>query len=299
MKYLLGEIVTQSIMTKTPTIVVEGIDDVKIYDSIVRSIGRNSFVLPVECISEYSEGNEHVIKAMNFVSQLPMSKYSYKDYILGIIDKDVRDFRGELPENELILALSVYSIESHFVNKESILYFIEETTRATSDLISEKLEDVIISEVMANFEDLYIFSLDALRGAMDDTYESYLGYSSSEGRIINEVDIQEIRKRRDELIAFSTSIGVEYGLESLKRIAKGKWILFLFCYQLEKAIKSLPKKCKSHEVASCRVCIADIEKCLYKIKEGINHKTIKNLLVNKVHFSEMDYIRDRIGSLSA
>ncbi|WP_440493374.1 DUF4435 domain-containing protein [Serratia sarumanii] len=297
MKYVLGEVLSQSIMTKTPTVVVEGIDDVKIYDSICRSAEKNCFVIPVECIDGYTEGNDHVIRAMNDIAHMPLSKYNYRDYILGVIDKDVRDFRQEMPINDLIFPLSVYSIESHFVNKECILYFIEEVTKATSDLVSQNLENVIVAEILRNFDDLFLFSLDALKGAIDPTYTSHLGYSSSEGRIVVESDITEIRKRRDALIDFAKDMRIDFNLETLKRISKGKWLLFLFCYQLEKVIKNLPSRCGGGEITSCRVCIADVEKCLYKIKEGINHKTMRNLLINKVHFSEIDYVRRRIREL--
>jgi len=297
MKYILSEILNQAIMTKTPIIIVEGIEDVKIYDAIAESIGKKCQVLPIECIDGYHEGNEHVINSMNHILEIPPSRYNYSEYILGIIDKDVRDFRRSIPINPLIFPLSVYSIESHFVNKESILLFIKNLTRATSDLIIEELQEIVIAEVLNKFKDLYLFSLDALKGAIDSEHQSYFSYSFSEGRVIDNTDIISIRQREETLLSFAQDMRIEYNLDTLKKISKGKWLLFLFCYHLEKEIRLLPLKCRTHQVPSCRVCVTDIEKCLYKIKDGVTHKTLKSIILNSVETNELDYIREKISTL--
>ncbi|EKN3726133.1 TPA: hypothetical protein ACPZRY_002212 [Yersinia enterocolitica] len=298
MKYIISEVLNEAIMTKIPTIVVEGIDDVKIYDCIAKTVNKNYFVIPIECIDGFSEGNEHVIRAMNQVSILPSSKYGYENYIVGIIDKDVRDFRHDIPINRLIFPLTVYSIESHFVNNEAILLFISELTRATRDLINSDLERFITDKLLENFEDLYLMSLEALKGAIDKEYLAEFSYSFNEGRIIDIKNISSIRKKKTALLSFANDLGINYNLETLKRISKGKWLLFLFCYTLEKTINKLPEKCQEHKITSCRVCITDIKKCLYKIKDGITHKTLKSILMNKVDLNEFDYIRNKLNSMN-
>lgn len=297
MKYQISEMLGQSIMTKAPSIIVEGIDDVKVYDSIVKSIGTNHYIIPVECIDGFSEGNEQVIRAMNAIKEFPASKYDYKNYILGIIDKDVRDYRNEIPENDLVFPLNVYSIESHFVNEENILSSVREITRITSDLDLRSLEEIIITEILSKFEMLYLFSLDALKGSLDSTYSSSFSYSFNEGRTIEQADIDKILLIKESLLSFATSKGITYDLETLKKISKGKWILFLYCYYLEKVVRKLPQYCREHKINTCRICLTDVEKCLYKIKEGFSHKTIKSLILNRVDINELSYIKDKFSSM--
>lgn len=288
-----------SIMTNIPSVIVEGIDDVKVYDSIIKSINRRHYVLPVECIDGYGEGNEHVIKAMDAIRELPESRYDYSKYIIGIIDKDVRDFRNEMPSNELIFPLQVYSIESHFVNEKNILSSVREITRITSDLALVDLENIIGAEILNKFETLYLFSLDALKGSLDSEYTSCFSYSFNEGRTLEQADIENITARREALLEFADSKGITYNLETLKKISKGKWLLFLYCYHLEKIIRKLPQYCREHKINTCRVCLTDVEKCLYKIKEGFSHKTIKSLILNHVDSSELSYIKDKLTSMQA
>ncbi len=297
MKYEISEILGQSIMTKTPTIIVEGVDDVKIYDSIVSSINAEHFVLPIECVDGYSEGNEHVIDAMNFIREMPASRYDYRDFIIGIIDKDVRDFRNEIPDNELIFPLKVYSIESHFVNKENILSLLKEITRITRDLALPELENIIVDDIFSNFEDLFILSLDALKGATNQDYQSIFSYSYNDGRVINQRDIQLVLARKSELLEFASSLGIEYSLDSLKLISKGKWLIFLYCHHLERAIKNLPALCGAQKIHQCRVCESDIHKCLYKTKDGFTSRTIKSIVMNDINLSELQYIKSRLHSM--
>ncbi|WP_350313597.1 DUF4435 domain-containing protein [Dickeya fangzhongdai] len=294
MKYVIGEVLNEAIMTNTPAVIVEGIDDVKIYDDICKSLNDDYFVLPIECIDGYSEGNEQVIKAMNFISSLPVSTYNYHKYTIGIIDKDVRDYRGELPENDLVFPLFYYSMESHFINKTVLKKLLSEFTRMTNDLLADDLIDYLYSSITSDFDDLYLLSLEALKGAIDNEYVSEFSYSFNEGRVTNNVDIEKVRNKRLALLSFAEDMNIDYSIESIKKIAKGKWIIYLFCFLLEKKVHSLPDKCHSHEIASCRTCVADIQKCLYKLRDGITHRTLRTTSFNITDSDDFSYVKNRL-----
>ncbi|MBN3198126.1 DUF4435 domain-containing protein [Pectobacterium brasiliense] len=294
MKYVIGEILNEAIMTDVPAVIVEGIDDVRIYDDICKSLNDDYFVLPIECVDGYSEGNEQVIKAMDSISSLPTSAYEYCKYVVGIIDKDVRDYRGELPENNLVFPLSYYSMESHFINKTVLRKLLSDFTRITNDLLADDLIDYLYSSITSDFDDLYLLSLEALKGAIDSEYASDFSYSFNEGRVTNNVDIEKIRYKRLALLSFAEDMNIDYSIESIKKIAKGKWVIYLFCFLLEKKIHSLPDKCHSQEIASCRTCVANIQKCLYKIREGVTHRTLRSTSFSITDSDDFSYVRNRL-----
>lgn len=297
MKYIIGEVLSGAIMTKTPVIIVEGIDDVKVYDDVCGLLDSDYQVLPIECIKDFSEGNEHVISAMEHILNMPSSKYDYGKYILGIIDKDVRDYRGELPNNRLICTLKYYSMESHFINKIVIKEMLHMFTKITSDLLVDELVDVIYDNISLKLHDIYLLSLEALKGAVDRSYHSEFCYSFSEGRVTNQTDIDRVRNKKDSLLSFADDMNIEYSMDSIKRIAKGKWLFYLFSYLLEKEMISLPSMCHEHKITSCRICMADVDKCLYRIKDGVTHKVLRSASLGVIESSDFIYIKERIGTM--
>lgn len=297
MKYVISEVLNEAIMTKTPTVIVEGVDDVKIYDKICKELNGHFFVIPIECIDGYSEGNNQVILAMNDLLTIPSSKHDIIKYIIGIIDKDVRDYRKEIPQNSLIFPLNSYSIESHFVNKDVVKSLISEYTRITEEILTEELLNKIYEDILSELYDLYILSLEALKGSIDNSYQPDFSYSFKEGRVTNITDISKVMKKEKDLLEFAKEHTLNYDIESIKKITKGKWLLFLFCYLLEKHISNLPDKCTKNEVPSCRICKASIQKCLYKIKDGVTHKILRVSSLNVTNTNEFDYLRKRLNTM--
>ena len=125
-KYEADELLNLAIMSKTPYVIVEGVDDIHIYEEIAKSAQVLCEVYSVEMLEGLVGGNDGVIQAMESIESLNMPEgKSAKEFILGIIDCDARYYRGEMPVLESVLSLSVYSIESHFVSKFSIKPSIE------------------------------------------------------------------------------------------------------------------------------------------------------------------------------
>ena len=164
MQFDLDEVLNEAIMTKTPCVIVEGVDDIPVYDGIINSSDRNVEVIAIEVIEGYSKGCDQVVEATKKLSETIEFSYDPADYVLGIIDKDVRDFREELPENRLLLVLDVYSIESHFVNPEVIEDVIRICTKSSSDMNTQELRNHIFLKCSNNMEVMFLASLEALKG---------------------------------------------------------------------------------------------------------------------------------------
>lgn len=298
MEFNLEEIYIQSIMTKIATVIVEGVDDVPVYDSICNKLGKKYDVVAVENIDDFPEGSTGVIQAMEKISTIPPSQHTPHNYILGIIDKDVRDHRREVPQNDLIFMLEQYSMESHFVSKEALKGIINRSIKVTSNLKGEELNDFIYQKVLESISELYLYSLEALKGATDSTYTSAFSYSYKYGRIKDPVIKQKISIKKASLMAYADSLGITECIDSLKNMSKGKWLLSYFCEQLETIFQNLPNDCGNSHIEKCQFCINEaLNKCQYKLKEGITNLTIKGFALEEVEGTELNYIRSRLESM--
>lgn len=267
--YEIEEILNESVMTGVPSIIVEGIDDLEIYDKICSLVSFKTEIYPVECIDGYAEGCNQVIKAIKDLSSISTKKYPLKEHILGIVDKDVRDFRGEIPEFDAILILKYYSIESHFISKSIIEKTLKYCTRVTKDLITDDLCGFLMSEIDRKLADLYYSSLEALKKSLYPDYTSVVSYSYALGRLQNEFTKQRIDEKRSDLDCFAKSLNLNNNLDTLKMISKGKWLIELFAKELAITIDELPKLCKENLVIRCKYCVSEAhKKCLLS---GVNY----------------------------
>lgn len=298
-KYDMDEIVNMAIMTKTPHIIVEGINDVCVYEAIADSIEANHEVYCIQMIEGYTGGNTDVAEAINYCHSLPMGAgRKVEDYVMGVIDRDSRYYRNEIPTIPALFILKYYSIESHFSSKTSIHPIIRKITRTSGD---DQLDvDGIFGRIESKFRDLYYFSLDALKNATDHLYSSVVAFSDNPGRRSDQITIKALETRREDLDAFAAAKGLSDSLESIMVFSKGKWVLTVFSEYLFKEIADLVEKCKVNIIGQCKSCKFDpTSPCLFKIEPGFNNKTIYALLLKEVNIPEVDYIRDRLSRLSA
>ncbi len=267
--YEIDEILNESIITGVPAIIVEGIDDITIYDEIASKVSFDVEIYAVENIDGYTEGCEQVISAIENLNTLPSSSYELSNHILGIIDKDVRDYRQDIPEVEPLLVLNYYSIESHFISRIVIANILNLTCKVNRDLVTEKLCDLIMSEIEIKLLALYYFSLESLRKSLEPGYSASFSYSYSSGRIHDIQVKQEILAKQHDLDRFAASHGLTPCIDTLKGISKGKWLLDVFSFELLVSINGLQARCKESAIDSCKFCITQaFDKCLYRIKEG-------------------------------
>lgn len=300
MKYEISEILNTAIMTKSISVIVEGVDDIQVYYGIAKSANKIVEIFPIETIDGYAPGCNHIVTAMDDILELPKSNVNFDNYIIGIIDKDVKDFRGEMPTNPLILTLKHYSMESHFVDKKVLPNIFEMITKTPHSLITNNLVDHIYNLISLESEDFFLICLESLKNSLHAEYESAFAYSYSEGRIFSEEDVSKVRLKREELLSFAESLSISRNLDDLKKISKGKWLLHLFCVKTLSATQQVKDLCGTAPVQQCVMCVGNGHSphhCLYKLKDAINTKTLKNLLTTNVWLPDFDYIRNKLTSM--
>lgn len=304
MKHDLEEWITEAIMSNTPVVVVEGYDDIQFYEKIILDLGKEINVEAVENIEGYGEGSDNVIK---FIENLQPKFEERSDnirYILGIIDKDVRDYREELPDPKYVglLILKYYSQESHYITRENAIDLILKLTSVSSKCLNEKIETEIVKDLTENdFNDLYYFSLEALKNACETDYESVIKYSDSADKLFAENNkprlLQQINLKKTDLDEFAKSKNIEF--KDLKYIAKGKWILNVFARYLINKIPQIQEQCGVTEGITCNFCsIGNNAKCMWRMKYKFSHSHIPTLISNFLIDSEISYIKDRLRRLA-
>lgn len=298
-KYEPDEILNLAIMSKTPYVIVEGVDDIRIYEEISRTAGVQCEIYSVEMLEGIAGGNDGVIEAMGVVESLNMPNgKSANQFIIGIIDSDARCYRNEMPVLASIFALRAYSIESHFVSEYAIKPSIDRLTRIS--LRDEVDVKSIYREIESNISDIYYFSLDALKNAVDPGYSSIVGFSASAGRRRDQNTISALQARIDNLDAFADVFGLTRDIESLKKFVKGKWLLTAFSEELFKEISQLVAKCKGLAVKQCSMCELDSSApCLYQLRDGLGKNSLYSILKDFVDMPDFDYIRDKFRLLAA
>lgn len=296
--YEIDELLNEAIITGVPAILVEGIDDISVYDEISASVPFDVEVYAIENIEGYTEGCDQVISAIEDLNSLSNESHPLSNHILGVIDKDVRDYRHELPEIEPLLVLNYYSIESHFVSKKIISNILSLSSKTNRELVSDGLCNIMMDEIETKLLDLYYFSLESLRKSIDPTYAASFSYSYSPGRIRDPQTRQDVLGKKNDLDVFATSLGIAPCIDTLKSISKGKWLIDVFSQELLNSMNSLQEKCAESTIETCKSCISEaFDKCLYRIKEGFTKKTIKSLALSNIEGAEVQYIQNRIASI--
>lgn len=296
--YEIDELLNEAVITGVPVVIVEGIDDISIYDEISTRVPFDVEIYAIENIEGFSEGSYQVISAIEDLNSLPNDKHVLSNHILGIIDKDVRDYRHEIPEVEPLLILNYYSIESHFVSKNVISNILILSSKTNRDLVSDELCSGMMGEIETGLLELYYFSLESLRNSIEPTYAESFAYSYAAGRIYDDQTRQNVLDKQHELDAFATSLAISPSIDTLKSISKGKWLIDIFSQKLLDNMEGLQEKCAESSIKTCKSCISQaFDKCLYRIKDGFTKKTIKNLVLSNVEGADVKYIADRIASI--
>lgn len=297
-KYEADELLNLAIMSKTPYVIVEGADDIRIYESIAKSADVLCEIYSVEMIEGLAGGNDGVIQALEIIESLSMPAGKSADhFVMGVIDRDARYYRGEMPSLASIFSLNTYSIESHFVSKFSIKPAIDRLTRAP--LAADIDVESIYSRIEGRVFDVYYFSLDALKNAVDPNYQSIVGFSSNAGRRKDRNTVDELHLRKGDLDTFAANLQLTSDIDSLRKFVKGKWLLTAYAEELFTEIQQLVVRCKSAAILRCRMCELDATgPCLFQVKDGLNKKSLYSILQDFIEIPEFDYIRNEFKLLS-
>ena len=295
----IDEVFNEAIMSGTPVIIVEGIDDIKTYQSIASAVDDRIEVYAIETIAGWGAGCDSIIAAIRELYALQQNPYPVDKFILGIVDRDVREFRNELPAEPAFLVLDFYSIETHFVTFEVLERSVAKFTLAPLNALGhDSLQDMYL-RVESNLLDLYYFSLEALKCATVQDYVADYKYSYANNRRKEQPAKQLIGAKTAELDIFAVSRNLQRSMGSLRRFAKGKWLLLSFAEEVYRELTNLSAYCGHLDTPRCQFCNAQIMgKCTFKLKDGISNKTIYSLAFEDTDLPTLDYIKARIRSFS-
>jgi hypothetical protein len=293
MKNDLEETVVAAFMCNQPVILVEGQDDIKFYDNIATLKELSVEVQAIETIDGYSEGCDQVCNAMNNVIPLIEKDNRLKKYVMGIIDRDVRQYLNTVPTNDNLLVLKYYSYETHLITDTTIKSLLEQLTNIPGSLITTDVVDWIKKDFESQTEELFYFSLEALKKRYDNTYQADISYSLNGGAVIGNAKKYRwklIEQKKDDLDQFAKINSITKN--DLKYIAKGKWLLATWCDYLNKKSKTLHSAC-GKQIPQCSYCrVGQADKCLWKPSSSFQVVEIESLLCSQqfIDLNEVNYI---------
>lgn len=297
LEYSADELLGLAKISGTPIVIVEGYDDVPIYERISDNTSASCLIFASENILCEAEGCEGVIKNISVIREtcdgIPVEKY-----VLGIIDRDARFYRNSIPADPALMVLDFYSIESHFVSQHSVRYLIPRVTRATNRLLQEQLCDDIYNELRERLMFLYLVSLEALKNACVQDYQSEFGYKDTIKSIVHRKLHLKLDAKKADLLEFGQSLNLTGTWQDILKICKGKWILEMFTDELFAKIIDLPNLCKLAAVNQCQFCAkGEVSKCLYKNPSFFSADIMKSQLFHNTECEELEYVRSRLNRL--
>lgn len=299
MKLSIDEVLNEAIMSSTPAIIVEGVDDLKTYISIASSVFERCEVYAVEMIAGHSPGCRDVIEAVRSLYNLNDARHPVENFVIGIIDRDAREYRNEIPGESAILTLEYYSLESHFVCEEVLSAFLAQYTLTHPSKFGPAFAAKLFSEIEQNLLEIYYFSLEALQCALDRVYAADFKYSYAIDRCRQEEVRGRVFAKVPELDGLAARLGLQCCLESLRKISTGKWLLSTFCDLSWETLAKLSSYCGEFGSEQCEFCRTESpEKCTFRLKKGINSKTLYSGAAEIIQIDTLEYVRRRLAQIS-
>jgi Protein of unknown function (DUF4435) len=302
LKYDLFDMVSISIMNSEPMVIVEGKDDYSIYQTIANSINPQIQVYQVNEFENYEQGCTGVIKCMEVLQPKFGERTDNINKILGIIDRDARYYRGEIPNLIGLFMTKYYSIETYFATQENLRKLIAKMSFLIHQDVNEDVTDFVQSDFHRSIDTLYLLSLEALKNAVVRDYDSKLGYDDSPNKIAAphflSAVLPELMAKKADLEAFSTLFDVS--IRDIKFIAKGKWYLHWFVNQTYPKIRELKERCRNERISQCRSCkVGNYGDCLFKTRqENHNLEVLKDDLLTFIDVAECQDIIEVFARLN-
>ncbi|MFR0674660.1 DUF4435 domain-containing protein [Enterobacterales bacterium AW_CKDN230030176-1A_HGKHYDSX7] len=292
-----GELLQAAIMGDMPLVIVEGYDDVRLYEDFAKQSDLNCDVIASENILTCKEGCEGVISNIDALESAA-GTVDISKHVVGVIDRDARYFRNEIPQSNALFTLDLYSIESHFVGEETVRRVLSSVLNASDDLIEKLDTRKIYQEIIDKLMGVYEVCLEALKKACVRGYPAEIGYSDKIRSVFKSGAYPRIIGKKEDLHQFADSLDIKHTWQHLTVICKGKWLLELFCDHLHDYISSLPELCKSHSVHQCQFCTGgNMKKCLYRWRENYNSNHLSAMARGYSDLPDFAYIRGRLKAL--
>lgn len=301
-----NNLLANAVITNRPLLVVEGKDDIQFYDTICEKIQKDFKIVAIENISGYTEGCDKVIDLTLDLQITLTTDTSLQNFYLGIIDKDVRDFRDanyfSTINNYLnLFILNYYSYESHYITTGNIKKLIRQFTSINNEILSDDFINIIYNEITSEIVNiLYYPSLEALKNATTQNYISEVGYSDKFNAFTkNPGKVANINAKISDLDILATNFNLSKDFNQLKLFSKGKWVLECFSELIKKIIIRLNEDCKNGIINQCQYCEHGVnEKCLYRPKQMLNNAVIASLILPYVDENETIYILQKLTQLN-
>lgn len=302
MKYDIEETLTECIMSGIPTILVEGIDDISFYENISMTIDKEVSIQAIENIEGYGQGCEEVERAINDIQEEIHANTQLKKLIMGIIDKDTRYYKGEVPNMSCLFVLEYYSYESHLTTSYSLKKLISILTQVSEKMVDDRAIEFMLQGLADKYDKLYYISLEALKGRCEAGYIPVKRYKEEPGNIFSKGALgfvwPQIEVKKEELDKFAEEKQITR--EDIKYVAKGKWLLYVYCNHIIERAYLLKDAC-GNLIKSCKYCDSGNKtKCLWRTSANFQIPQLKNLLTSPMMFDENElmYIKDRIKLLA-
>lgn len=267
----LFETLNTAIQLHKSIVIVEGKDDYQIYQNIANHIKATHIeVCQADEFEDFDAGCRGVIACIEKLQPKFEERTENINKILGVIDRDVRQFRGELPIHLKGLFITKhYSIETYFATQSNLQKLINKVTFTTSRDVGNGVLELVENEFNNFLPDLYLLSLEALKNACVVNYDKKVCYDDAEGKIADRTSrthlLGLLQPKESELHSFATEKDISQN--DIKLIVKGKWYLFSYAFYTYPILKELQDKCNNAEIIQCRSCnVGNYDKCLYKIK---------------------------------
>lgn len=253
----------------SPLVIVEGVDDVPIYEAIVKVADKaNLIIYPIEYFDGYSEGCESLIKAISDSQSFFTGTANAEQLFLGIIDADSRKYRTLQP-NEIdinllkgIFVLKYYSIETYFATRVNLSRFIIHHTLLSEKEVTNEILDFVEKTHFHDLSELYYISLECLQKILDQSYNAAVTYG--------EKSIKEDKQRKHIMSVLATKItdldsfaqAKSLSINDIRAFCKGKFYLYSFVYKTYQQIQNLQNDC-GVAVPKCQNCLIIAKNCKY------------------------------------
>lgn len=283
--YNVKEWVNTTKLTKQKVIIVEGINDIRVYEKFAES--PSVHIDWIGSISGFAGGCDAIIRLAKELSTCNIESIDSK--FLLIIDKDVRDFKGNLPEFSFVFTLKYYSIESYFVSFEHASYFLNFNTRVPRrDL--EEISHAFFEEYTKNLRHLYRISLAALSNSLADVKDEKLPSYGEDGAFLN----KKYESLALDIQSYEAKLNISESFENLKVICKGKWLISHFVNSLIDFCRSLPQKCQSRSITTCSGCEKGHKPCLYA-PQTVTKGEVERCLKEFLRTTDFKHVNERIS----
>ena len=292
-------------------IIVENNNDRRFYINMIDKFFKDTTSFYVRSISIFKNGTGGcgaIIKAIEEIQENLEKFPIFKNIFRGIIDRDSFYYIApkELIEkrNNLsgLFVLRYYSYESHLFTEKNITKLLCYITNLTNEEIDDNTSHFLLKTIEDKILHLlYYVGLECLRNAREKNYVAKFCYSDSETNIYpysklqNEVLNKLDKKYLDEL---AINLGIHYDKETVKKIVKGKHILYVLVKEFLFQIQNIQNQCNEAETI-CR-CLSNCDHIVCKWKSTARYETehLCDMLKSYIDEVEVDYIAKELKKLN-